>query len=105
MRRKIKKILQLAAGWLLLLLGVVGLFLPVLQGILFIMLGLLVLSYHSPWAERLLARLRARFPRQHAAMHEWAHRLRSRFSLLRRRHPAAEGCQGGCERKPGSGSD
>ncbi len=72
MRATIEKLLQLALGWGLLFLGIIGLFLPILQGILFIMLGLMVLSYHMPWAERLLARLRGRFPKIYAAMHEWA---------------------------------
>ncbi|MFH0808896.1 MAG: PGPGW domain-containing protein [Pseudomonadota bacterium] len=72
MRARIKKLLQLALGWGLLFLGVIGLFLPILQGVLFIMLGLMVLSYHMPWAECALRRLRERFPKVHAAMHEWA---------------------------------
>lgn len=98
MRQKLKKMLQLAAGWMLLALGVVGLFLPVLQGVLFIMLGLLVLSYHSPWAERLLARLRRRFPKQHRLMHEWAEKLRG-LMWWRRRQPTA-GCERGCKQDP-----
>ena len=50
-------------GWGFILLGILGLFLPILQGILFILIGLLFLSSVSPWAARLLHRLAKRFPR------------------------------------------
>jgi uncharacterized protein len=51
------------AGWGFILIGIVGLVLPILQGILFILVGLLLLSTVSPWAERVLAKLRRWFPR------------------------------------------
>lgn len=41
---KIKKLLKKAAGILLVVLGVIGLFLPVLQGMLMILLGLLLME-------------------------------------------------------------
>jgi uncharacterized membrane protein YbaN (DUF454 family) len=44
------------------LLGVAGLFLPVLQGVLFLAIGLTLLASEYEWARRLLARARARFP-------------------------------------------
>lgn len=50
------------AGWLFIVLGIVGLVLPILQGILFILVGLFLLSSVSPRAERLLHRIRKRFP-------------------------------------------
>lgn len=50
-------------GWGFILLGILGLFLPILQGFLFLLVGLFVLSSVSPWAERLLHRLRKRFPK------------------------------------------
>lgn len=40
-------------------LGAVGLFLPVLQGLLFVMIGLTVLAHDVPWARRVLDRVRA----------------------------------------------
>jgi uncharacterized membrane protein YbaN (DUF454 family) len=58
-----KRILVLVAGWGFVLLGIVGLFLPVLQGILFLLVGLIILSSEYAWAHRLLARLRRRFPK------------------------------------------
>ncbi len=50
-------------GYAFLVLGLLGLVLPFLQGILFLVVGLLLLSRSTPWAERVLARLRARYPR------------------------------------------
>ncbi|HRY22738.1 MAG: PGPGW domain-containing protein [Geminicoccaceae bacterium] len=57
------RLLVLGLGYGFLVLGVLGLFLPVLQGVLFLVVGLVILSRHAPWAERLLARFKARFPR------------------------------------------
>ncbi|HEY1272696.1 MAG TPA: PGPGW domain-containing protein [Terriglobales bacterium] len=59
---RLKRVLLLIAGWGFLLFGIVGLFLPVLQGILFILIGLIILSSEYVWAHHLLARLRSRFP-------------------------------------------
>ena len=53
------RIFRLVAGWSLLVVGVVGLFLPVLQGFLLIISGLALLSTESPWAHRLLTRLKS----------------------------------------------
>ena len=63
MKRVLKKTAILVAGWAFILLGIAGLFLPILQGILFLLIGLAILSYESEWARRLIVRLRARFPR------------------------------------------
>ncbi len=49
-------------GWTFLILGVAGLFLPFLQGILFILVGLFLLSREVEWARRLRARVLAYFP-------------------------------------------
>lgn len=56
------KIRVLALGWVLLLLGVAGMFLPVLPGILLIIAALVLLSREYEWAQRLLTRARQRFP-------------------------------------------
>ena len=62
-KARLKRITIYVAGWAFILLGILGLFLPILQGILFILIGLILLSSVSPWAERLLNRLKRRFPR------------------------------------------
>lgn len=63
MTRGMKKALALVAGWTLIVLGVIGLFLPFMQGILFLMIGLTILSSEYVWAHHLLTKVRARFPR------------------------------------------
>jgi len=79
MERQIKRIAVLLIGWLLIAFGVVGLFLPVLQGVLFIMLGLLVLSRESETAQRWLRRARQRYPNVDAKLKDWGTRWRRRF--------------------------
>jgi uncharacterized protein len=59
---KAKKIALLLFGWGFILLGVIGLFLPILQGVLFLLIGLLILSTEYVWAHRLLLKIRNRFP-------------------------------------------
>jgi uncharacterized protein len=58
-----KRILVLIAGWAFILLGILGLFLPILQGVLFLLVGLIILSSEYVWAHRLLTKVRERFPK------------------------------------------
>ena len=61
MRPGLKRAAVLVAGWAFILLGIVGLFLPILQGILFLLIGLIILSSEYVWAHHLLLKLR-RYP-------------------------------------------
>jgi uncharacterized membrane protein YbaN (DUF454 family) len=61
-RRDVKRIGVLILGWFLVALGIVGLFLPFLQGVLFIMIGLAILSSRSTKIKGLLDRLEKRYP-------------------------------------------
>jgi len=63
MNARFKRIAIYWAGWGFILLGILGLFLPILQGILFLLIGLSLLSNSSPWAARLLQKVRDRFPK------------------------------------------
>jgi uncharacterized protein len=63
MAQKLKRIAVIIVGWVFLLLGIAGLFLPILQGVLFILIGLIILSTEYVWAHRLLGKLRERFPK------------------------------------------
>jgi len=58
--RRLWRAARIASGCLLVAVGVVGLFLPFLQGIAFILAGLTVLAPDLPWAKRLLQALRRR---------------------------------------------
>ena len=75
---RFKRVALIIVGWLFIALGIVGLFLPVLQGILFLLIGLVILSTEYHWARRLLANLRTRFPKLDSlitAAHEKAARI------------------------------
>lgn len=63
MQAGFKKFVLLLLGWGFLVLGVIGLFLPVLQGTLFLMVGLLILSSEYVWAHKLLQKIRNRLPK------------------------------------------
>ncbi len=65
-----KKIVVLLLGWGFIVLGVIGLFLPILQGVLFLIVGLLILSSEYVWAHHLLQKLRTRFPQVASRMDE-----------------------------------
>lgn len=75
MKAKAWRLIKIAVGWIFLALGVLGLFLPVLQGVLFIAIGLSILASEQPWAHALLHRLRRRFPRFAAAFDDARHRM------------------------------
>lgn len=58
-----KKIWFTILGYTFLVLGILGCFLPFLQGILFLLVGLSFLSRTTPWAARLLIKFRERYPK------------------------------------------
>jgi hypothetical protein len=72
----LKRFLRLVFGTVFLILGVLGLFLPVLQGILFLIVGLLILAPESRRIRELLAFLRKKYP----AVFEHAERLKRKYT-------------------------
>ncbi|MDP2969595.1 MAG: PGPGW domain-containing protein [Deltaproteobacteria bacterium] len=76
---KFKKIGILIIGWFFVGLGVLGLFLPVLQGILFITIGLAILSSRSEMVKRWLKHLEERYPHHHERMEKWRERMKGWF--------------------------
>ena len=63
MNSSVKKALALVIGWAFMVLGVIGLVVPFMQGILFLIIGLTILSSEYVWAHHLLTKVRERFPR------------------------------------------
>lgn len=63
MKEIIKRILILALGWFFIIFGIIGLFLPVLQGILFLLIGLVILSRASKTVRNWLEKLKNRYPK------------------------------------------
>jgi uncharacterized membrane protein YbaN (DUF454 family) len=57
----LRKVWRITAGVGLVLIGIVGLILPVMPGWLFIIPGLVILSEHSPRIKRLLEWARRKF--------------------------------------------
>lgn len=80
-----KPLVMHGVGYLFLVLGVLGLFLPFLQGFLFLFIGLVILARYAPWARKLLDRLRAQHPkvdewidRAERRLHHWGERISGR---------------------------
>jgi len=76
---KFKKIGILIIGWLFIGLGILGLFLPLLQGILFILIGLSILSSRSTLVRRYVKRIEKRFPHQFERVEIWKEKIRHLF--------------------------
>lgn len=68
-------------GWIFVVLGIVGTLLPVLQGVLFLVLGFYLLSLHSPWFHEKLVRLKARFPKAAGPLERFDAWVRQQFGL------------------------
>ncbi len=62
-----KRKLLVVGGWVFLVLGILGLFLPILQGILFLLVGLILLARAQPRFRLLKMRLKRRYPKYAAA--------------------------------------
>ncbi|MDA0704335.1 MAG: hypothetical protein O3A96_14050 [Proteobacteria bacterium] len=75
--------LILLAGWTFIVLGVLGLVLPFLQGILFLLVGLWLLSHELEGAYRLRQKVTRRIPRRWRPLVEraeaWSDRLYARL--------------------------
>ena len=75
----IKKVGLLIVGWFFIALGILGLFLPFLQGILFILIGLAILSSRSEIIKRFLKHLEERYPQHHERIEIWREKIRNWF--------------------------
>jgi len=69
-------LLRMTFGVLFLVLGVLGLFLPVLQGVLFLAVGVALLADHIPVFARIRHAAYRRFPRLEHAVHRVRERCR-----------------------------
>ena len=69
-RPRWKRWLILVAGWFFIFLGVLGLFLPILQGVLFLAIGSYLLSLESPWVRNKMLHFQRRYPKLGATLEE-----------------------------------
>lgn len=68
MKHRAIKTGMLVLGWCLVLLGIIGFFLPILQGVLLVALGAFILSKHSPWWSEKTEDLKKKSPQFKKAM-------------------------------------
>jgi len=89
MTLKAKRRILLVVGWFFLVLGILGLFLPILQGALFLLIALVLLAKANPRFRLLKQRIRRRYPR-YAVLLEKAEKRASDIAsgrLFRRKPP------------------
>jgi uncharacterized membrane protein YbaN (DUF454 family) len=77
----IKRIGLLIVGWFFIVLGILGLFLPILQGVLFILIGLAILSTRSEIIKRFLKHLEERYPHHHERVEMWKEKMKNWFKM------------------------
>ncbi len=75
----LKHIGILIIGWIFIGVGIIGLFVPILQGILFIMIGLAILSSRSALIKRLLNHIKERYPHHHERIEIMKKKIRHLF--------------------------
>jgi uncharacterized membrane protein YbaN (DUF454 family) len=61
-QKPLQRFAVVALGWVLILLGIVGLVLPVVPGAVLIVVGVLIVNPQSVWLRRMLEICRVRFP-------------------------------------------
>jgi uncharacterized protein YqgC (DUF456 family) len=83
LNRTRKRWLILAIGWGFVLLGIAGFIVPVLPGLLFLAIGLVVLSGEYIWARNLLSKLTVRFPSVAARLNRATEKAQSWVSRAR----------------------
>ena len=86
-RRNLKRLIFVVLGWIFIVLGVAGLFLPILQGLLFLFVGVSLLSLGSPRMRLMRQRLGQRYPpirRGEEKARAWLKRQRQRIGRRRR---------------------
>jgi uncharacterized protein len=86
MNRRVKRVLVLVLGWTFILVGIAGLFLPILQGILCLLIGLTILSSEYVWAHHLLQKLKTRFPKIAALSEQATEKAQAWLARITHRH-------------------
>ncbi len=77
--KTIRKIIHVTIGSTLLIAGLVGLVLPVLNGIIFLIIGGILISFESPYVEKKLIALTKKNKKVHALHLMLEKKLRSFF--------------------------
>ena len=61
-QKPVKRVAVIALGWVLILLGIVGLVLPVVPGAVLIVVGVPIVNPQGTWLGRIREKCRVRFP-------------------------------------------
>jgi uncharacterized membrane protein YbaN (DUF454 family) len=77
-----KRVAKVAVGWFFLVLGVIGCFLPILQGFLFMAVGLFFLAEESPFIKKYIDRLERKYPEQTQKVHEFRNAVKHKLRKL-----------------------
>ena len=75
MVRHLRRGVVIVLGVFFLLLGVISGFLPVIQGWIFVLIGLTLLAKEIPWVHHHVERIKQRFPKQAAQLERLKQRL------------------------------
>ena len=78
----VKRTFYIAGGIIFIILGILGLFLPILQGILFLLIGFYLLSKGSATAHRYFEWMKGKFPKEAAYLRRVKARLLSYVSRV-----------------------
>jgi uncharacterized membrane protein YbaN (DUF454 family) len=81
-----KRLIKILVGGFLIVLGVISGFIPILQGWIFIGLGLLILSEEVPLLKKYRLRLEQKYPKQFQKAHEYRVALMQKMHRLFRRN-------------------
>jgi len=76
--RHTKSLLRLVAGWFFIVLGIIGCFLPILQGFIFLALGVFLLADHVPFFGRIRSWIHRRFPKMTERVHQMGEKFRKK---------------------------
>jgi uncharacterized membrane protein YbaN (DUF454 family) len=78
----VKRIIVIIAGWFFIVTGFLGLFLPILQGVLFLCIGVYILSYEYAWAKNIIDKIRAKSPKMHETVDKAKQKAREIFNKI-----------------------
>ena len=88
--RHTRHVIRHALGWLFLVLGIAGCFLPILQGILFLGVGIWLLADYIPWFAKLRDYLKRRFPRAHHTVESFKEKAKKQWTRRRKKEPPSD---------------
>jgi len=100
MLRQIRRAITIGLGLLFLLIGVIGGFIPVLQGWIFVLIGLTLLAKEVPFVRHKLEQVKARFPKQAGQLRRLEARCAEQWRRFKSRFAPERAATTGARKKP-----